>query len=146
MMDGEEKTRIINGMSKSIEDLVGSKENGGWLVVFIHSILTGLIFYQTLGCNSKIEVGMGAIIWLALIASNLMFDGCMLVRIERELFESKEWYNVWNILFILTDFFGYPLSHKTYLPIKNITGLIVTIIILWRFYYVCTKDEIEEKK
>ena len=28
------KQKIINGMSKSIEDLAGSKKNGAWLVVF----------------------------------------------------------------------------------------------------------------
>ena len=145
MISKEESLTFVNDISDYMEKLTCNKTHGGWLVVTVHLMLIGLIFYQTMCCNSKIEVGMGTIIWLTLVASNVMFNGCMLVRIERKLFESKEWYNVWNILFVLTDFFGYPLSHKTYLPIKNVVGLIVTGIIIWRFYDVCTKDEKEKK-
>ena len=84
MLDGEEKTKIINGMSKSIEDLVGSKEYGGWLVVLIHNVTVIVVLIQIFCRNSKIEVGLGTTVWLFMVFCHFVFNGCILVIHPKE--------------------------------------------------------------
>tara|TARA_B100002019_G_C21174237_1_gene550181 strand:+ start:339 stop:803 length:465 start_codon:yes stop_codon:yes gene_type:complete len=141
MLDGEEKTKIINGMSKSIEDLVGSKEYGGWLVVLIHNVTVIVVLIQIFCRNSKIEVGLGTTVWLFMVFCHFVFNGCILVRLERNLFESKEWYNVWYLLFYFAELIGYPLSHSNFLIIQNTLGILVTVLVIWRAYTVFTRNE-----
>ena len=146
MLDREEKTKIINGMSKSIEDLAGSKKNGGWLLVLIHNVIVMLVLIQIFYCNSKIEVGMGTALWLFLVSCHFLFNGCILVRLERNLFESKEWYNVWYLLFYFADLIGYPLSHGNFIIIQNTMGILLTALVIWRAYTVFTRNEKDNEK
>ena len=146
MLDRDEKTKIINGMSQYIEDLVGDKQRGGWLVVAIHNLIVITILVQVFYCDSKIEVCMGAMIWLLLVCCLLLFNGCFLVRLERNLFESKEWYNVWYLLISFADLIGYPLNHKNFIIVQNIIGILLTCLVIWKAYKVCITDEKKKKE
>ncbi|MAV57154.1 MAG: hypothetical protein CMI79_06510 [Candidatus Pelagibacter sp.] len=146
MLEREEKTKIINGMSQYIEDLVGDKKYGGWLVVAIHNIIVITILTQVFYCNSKIEVCMGAMIWLLLVGCHLLFNGCILVRLERNLFESKEWYNVWHLLFSFADLIGYSLTHKNFIKAQSTIGILLTCLVVWKAYKVCITNEKKEKR
>ena len=146
MLDRDEKTKIINGMSQYIEDLVGDKHRGGWLVVAIHNIIVVTILIQVFYCDSKIEVCMGAMIWLLLVSCHLLFNGCFLVRLDRNLFESKEWYNVWYLLFRFADLIEYPLNHKNFIVVQNVIGILLTCLVVWKAYKVCIRDEKKKKE
>jgi len=141
LFEKEDRDSFINGLTNHMEELAGCKKKGGWIVFSIHSLFILVIAYQVFLTNSAITVGMGAIVWITLVLFHCAFDGCFLVRLERSLFESQEWYFIWTIFPEISKMIGNQMSHSDLSTLQNIIGITLTIIVIWRTYVVISKNK-----
>jgi hypothetical protein len=106
----------------------------GFLVYFLHVGFCSIaLFYIFLG-DIDIFFYISVFIWLLIFAFHFYFKGCILVKLERHLWNTKEWYGPWVILFTPLKFFNIKLTKNTSENIFVVYGILILIYILFRIF------------
>ena len=130
------RSTALNTISSLAITIAGSQLSAAYLVTFIHIICIIIVILLIFASNSPLYVYIGAALWVFIVAAHLFFNGCLAIRIERHLFQDNNWYGVWTPLFILIESFGYVLSQKIRQQIFSIAGVIISIFVLLRIWFI----------
>jgi hypothetical protein len=130
------RTTAMNNISSLAVTIAGSQLSAAYLITFIHIIGIVIVTLLIFASNSPIYVYIGAALWVFIVAAHLFFDGCLAIRIERHLFQDNNWYGIWTPLFTFIESFDYMLSQKTRRKIFSIAGVIISILILLRIWFI----------
>lgn len=105
MFDLETRKRVTNKLVEYIEEITINitKDRGkaGMLVLFFHMLILIILFFLILWSKSAKLVGIGLIIWITIIFQHLYFGGCWVLKCERKIWNTTEWYGP------LTTFYQY---------------------------------------
>lgn len=104
----------------------------GFIVSFLHySIITFIIIYFMIGPINTFYYLL-IIFSLLLILINILFNCCPLIKLERKLFDNKQWYGIYEYEFKLL---GIPLTKK-YIKLSYYLKIVFLILVLFfRLYW-----------
>lgn len=102
-----------------------------YILILFHYIIVFipfLYFYFSFKIDYKFYISI--IIIFFIFAFHFYFNGCILIRTERKILNDKNWYGIWNILFIPLQMIGVEINSKLINNIFICYG-IITIFFLF---------------
>ena len=88
------KKKIIYKICDFLILIFGDKELAGWIVAYIHTIVYGVFWFLIF--TEKISyIKIGIILFTLFI--NIFFNGCLIFKVERKLFNNDKWFGIWGL-------------------------------------------------
>lgn len=106
-----------------------TKDNklSGFIVYLLHVSIYGFaMFYIFLGKVNSIFYGCMAL-WAIAFALHFYFKGCILIKVERHLWSTKEWYGPWTLMFLPLQYFNIPITKSSSENIFICYGILIII-------------------
>jgi hypothetical protein len=103
---------------------------------FLHGIIVFLPFYILLFKSLNIYFYISLIVWVIIIFLHLYFNGCIFIRIERELTKNKKWKGIWTYLFDFLEFIGITVTDKLANNIFICWGIIFSLFIFLKIFFL----------
>ncbi len=108
----------------------------GWIVVFFHSFFGLYVMFNILIQEIGITYYIYSFIWVTIIYLNYYFNGCILARIEQEIFQDKTWGGPIHLLLRVVNYNASQSKETMNNVIKYfIAAPMCTIMILKYIYY-----------
>ena len=128
---------ITNSALEFVALFTKNKKKAGNFFVLLH-ILTGLfslvylIFFKDVDCLFYLCLAM----WILIFVMHFYFNGCIMVRIERQLLDNKNWYGGWTPLFsVLENYFKLKITNKMANNIFICVGILIIVSVFLKFLY-----------
>jgi hypothetical protein len=105
---------IIKEATDFFNLFIPNKKTVGILLVLLHNVV-GLfvLLYMVIFKDIDILFYVCLIFSIGISCMHFYFNGCILIRLERELLDDKKWCGVWTILFnFLEKFFNIKMNTK----------------------------------
>lgn len=103
---------LTTSLSNFLDYFTTNSETKAYIVIFIHSLLilpaSGYILF---GKINKIYYAF-IVELLIIFLLHFYFNGCILIRIEREFFNDKDWFGQWTIPFLILKKMGMELTPR----------------------------------
>ena len=123
---------IINHSQKFLYKITGDNKLSGFLVVIIHWYIIGIpLIYLLFGKVSTLYYILSYLVYV-IYAFQIYFKGCILARIERNLFETTKWWGPWIVLFKPIEYIGIQMHTELANKIINTGILLLTIVIVYK--------------
>uniref|UniRef100_A0A6C0KIV9 DUF2784 family protein n=1 Tax=viral metagenome TaxID=1070528 RepID=A0A6C0KIV9_9ZZZZ len=104
----------------------------GFIISFLHySIITFIIIYFIIGPINSLYYFLIFFSSL-LILINIIFNCCPLIKLERKLFDNKQWYGIYEYEFKLLHI---PLTRKNIKISYYLKILVLLIVLFFRLYW-----------
>lgn len=116
---------------------IKNKKVSGYFVIFIH-IFIGLLslIYLIFFKDMDYLFYSYLLLWIIIFFLHFYFNGCIMIRIERELIEDKKWCGAWTPLFsLLENYFKLRITNKMANNIFICTGILIIVGIFLKFLY-----------
>lgn len=79
----------------------------GFVVLFFHWIIVGYALIYIIFGDVNILFFICIVIWILIFVMHIYFHGCILTKIEKQLWQANDWCGPWSLPFkILEDNFG----------------------------------------
>lgn len=101
---------IVDNFTKTI--FLDDNLKRGYIVCFFHILLVSIPFFTILFANKIKYVLFSQFILILILLQHFYFDGCWMIRLERKIWNTKEWYGLWTYLFSLIESCGFQLNRK----------------------------------
>ena len=125
---------IVETVSKTMLSFINNQKVCGWLMVILHTIfgLYLMFFLITQEINNMYHIY--TFMWVIVIYLNYYFNGCILSRIEKNIFQDKMWGGPISVLLYM--FYDTP-PDKSSLNnfIKYVFATPLSIIIILKYIY-----------
>ena len=128
----QKREEIVNCLACYCEKVFGSKRRAAFYVVVGHYTVVLTAVGAIVFSNNSIIFRIAVICWGVVVFLHNVFDGCLLVRLERALFDSKKWYGIWHLFLIPLEMIGYPTTRSLLDLVLVWSAFIVTSIALLR--------------
>ena len=123
---------IINHSQKILYKITGNNKLSGFLVVIIHWLIIGIpLIYLLFGKVSPLYYILSCLVYVV-YAFQIYFKGCILARIERDLFKTTEWWGPWIVLFKPIEYIGIQMHTELANKIINTGILLLTVVIVYK--------------
>lgn len=132
----KEYTRIIvDSVSQKMLCAINNRIVCGRLLVIIHTIMVGYIIFNLITQEINIKYYVCTIIWVVIIYLNYYFNGCILSKIEKEIFQDKMWNGPISVLVYTFCFNGHPSKTIMNNFIKFFMAAPVSIAMIMTYIY-----------
>lgn len=129
---------IISEAEDFCSIFTNNKKLAGIVLATIHTIVIFLASFHLI-FTTQIDYlfYVCLIFWIVIACMHIYFNGCILIKIERELLDNKKWYAGWTPFFLLAEKYS---SEK--IPTKALNnfficfGIFVSCIIFLKFLYL----------
>ena len=132
----------LNRMEQHIRTLLISYNvntyTGGWYVFCLHLIVIIIVTYMLLWTNSLTLLLFGILVWASIIVQHIIFNGCWLVRLERRLWETQDWYGPWTPVFRVLNKAGVSNTKHNHNIVFVLFALGLTSVALARLFGMLT--------
>lgn len=105
----------------------------GYLVCFLHILLVSIPFFFIIFSNNLKIVSISQLILILILIQHFYFDGCWMIRLERKIWNTKDWYGLWTYLFKSIEYFGIKLNRNSR---DNIFFIVYSFILGIGFYRI----------
>lgn len=85
----------------------------GYLVCLFHITLVSIPFFVIIFSNNIKLIIASQIVLILILAQHFYFDGCWMIRLERRIWKTKEWYGLWTYLFYILENLGFKLNRNS---------------------------------
>ena len=130
----EYKKELINNLTKNIENFLFqyTKNNAlsGYIVTMIHWLVMFVLYLYILLGDVNIIFYMCCIFLLLTYILHLYFSGCVLIRIERQLWNTDKWWGIWTIFFLFIQKLGIPITKTVTEYTYTLWSIFLSIVIL----------------
>jgi hypothetical protein len=130
----EYKKELINNLTKNIENFLFqyTKNNAlsGYIVTMIHWLVMFVVYLYILLGDVNIIFYMCCIFLLLTYILHLYFSGCVLIRIERQLWNTDKWWGIWTIFFLFIQKLGIPITKTVTEYTYTLWSIFLSILIL----------------
>jgi len=139
MLDLETRKKHTKSVIKFFKDgmyeINPNNNVNGIIILILHWVcasvpLLGLFLFKL---NWKFY--LSSLVWVIICALHLVHNGCIFTRIERELWESKEWYGPWVLPFTILEKLGIEVTGRLANNIFIFWGIILVIWIIFRIVF-----------
>ena len=108
-----------------------NKRDSAFLLSILHTFSAiWIALYLCFGDTQTLFYKFNVVIWLIVVGCHFYFNGCLLVRLERKLWNSKTWFGPWMIPLTFLKQCGYTIGNPNIM--FYIVGSITTIVALIR--------------
>ena len=114
--------KVILNLRKFLESVNPNPAVNGLIVLIFHWASVGLPL-------------LGLFIWFMICIFHLYFNGCILTKLERNLWNTKEWYGPWYVPFAMLENIGITVTYALAQNIFIIWGVVVLIWIFIRIIF-----------
>jgi hypothetical protein len=123
-------------IEKELYKWTKSNNLSGFYVYLFHILLcTSTFLYLFLG-NIDILFYFSLLVWLFIFGLHFYFNGCILTKIERHLWNTKTWYGPWTLIFKPYDSYAKePLSENLKKNIFICWGIILGTLLLLKIVF-----------
>ena len=111
----------------------------GLLVCIFHIIIVTIPFLLIIYSNNIKYIVVSQLILLLILFQHFYFDGCWMIRLERKIWNTKEWYGLWTYLFNILEYLGITLNRNRR---DNIFYIVYAGILLFGFYRIFTLKKV----
>ena len=125
------QNEIINISQKLLYKLNPNNEFNGIIVFILHCLIIGFFVLNTVLGKVDYIYLFGIFLLINVVFYHFLFRGCILIKLERKLLNTKRWYGPWTFLFRYLDD-KHIKYNKSF--IYNILGIIVAIIVILKLY------------
>ena len=130
----EYKKELINNLTKNIENFLFqyTKNNAlsGYIVTMIHWLVMFVVYLYILLGDVNIIFYMCCIFLLLTYILHLYFSGCVLIRIERQLWNTDKWWGIRTIFFLFIQKLGIPITKTVTEYTYTLWSIFLSIVIL----------------
>ena len=130
------QNNIINISQKLLYKLNQNNEINGIIVFILHCLIIG--FFALNAIFGKVDhiYLFGILILLGVVFFHLLFRGCIFIKIERKLLDTKDWYGPWTFLFNSVEYY---FNDKLSINLKNnifiCWGIIISTLLLLKIVF-----------
>lgn len=119
---------IIKAIENILFPLTNNNKLSGFIVYLFHVGICGFaMFYIFLGKVDAIFY-MCLLLWAIVFGMHIYFKGCILIKTERYLWDTKEWYGPWSMMFFPLKYFSIEMSKTTSENIFIFFGIMMVIV------------------
>ena len=104
----------------------------GLIVLCIHWILVGVPLVGLFIFNLNWKFYLSTFLWILILAFHFYFNGCICTRLERDLWNTKDWYGPWILPFNILQGLDVPITSALTNNIYICSGIAITIWIIVR--------------
>ena len=122
---------VIETIEIKLYSLTGDNALSGFIVYLFHTLICGIpLLYMVLGEVNYIFFAC-VFFWFFIFRLHFYFKGCILVKAERHLWNSKDWLGPWMLLFRpLNYFLDTEISKETSEKIFIAYGVMLVLFIV----------------
>lgn len=113
--------KVIQKYESLLNKITKNKKVKVNITYILHLLFVVLPCFILVFKQINIYFYISLIIWILIVSLHFYFNGCIFIRIERELMEDKTWKGIWTYIFYIFD----------YLKINVTSTLSNFIFILW---------------
>ena len=123
---------VIQRYERFLDKIIKNKKIKANLTFFLHILIVVVPFFILIFRPVDIYFYISLILWILIVFLHFYFNGCIFIRIERELMEDKTWKGIWTYIFYIFDYFKISVTNNisNYLFIS--WGVNFTIFILFK--------------
>jgi len=124
---------IINNTQQFLYKYTGNDKMSGYVMIIFHWIIMIIpLFYLLFGPVNKLYYFLSFFLYVVIFC-HFYFKGCLLVRIERHLLNSNQWWGPWMFMFSPLEYItGAPMTSSLADKIIYTCIMILTAIIVFR--------------
>lgn len=123
---------IVDNFTKTI--FIENNLIRGYIFCIFHIFVVSVPFLTIL-CSNKIKyVLFSQFILLLILIQHFYFDGCWMIRLERKIWNTKDWYGLWTYLFNFIEYIGFKLNRNSRDIIFYIVYSFILTIGFYRIY------------
>lgn len=129
-------TKLILTTSKNILYKINPNHAvNGLIVLLFHWCSVGIPLLGLFIFNLDWKFYTAAIMWIVVLLLHLYFNGCIFTRLERELWNTKDWYGPWFLPFNVLEYLNVPITSGLANNIYVCWGIAITIWIIIRIVF-----------
>tara|TARA_B100001063_G_C16772048_1_gene562327 strand:+ start:3334 stop:3777 length:444 start_codon:yes stop_codon:yes gene_type:complete len=136
-------TNLILDKSRQFLKNLNENEPVSGLVLFIfHWLFLGIPLVIILVGKINFYFGISIIIWVIVYILHFYFNGCILTKLERKLFNDKKWYGPWTFLILILDYYnGVKITKELINNVFFCWGILLSIFTFIRLFYFMTEKK-----
>ena len=89
---------FLNFSQSELKKITGDDKISGIIVTILHFIIIVSILYLLIMDDNKYALFIVTIALIIVYLLHLYFNGCILLKLERHLFQNKNWFGIYTIL------------------------------------------------
>jgi len=126
---------VVEKTSEYLNKFTNDSNVSGNILLIIHwTIVSFSMLYILLG-QINIYFYVSVLIWFVIMILHFYFHGCICIKIERNLWNMKEWKGPWGYLIKLLELMNVEMTNKLLNNIFNCWGILFTMFILLKIIY-----------
>jgi len=126
---------IVEKTSEYLNKITNNGNISGNIVLMLHwSIVSISMLYLVVG-KINIYFYLSMAFWFIIMILHLYFHGCICIKIERNLWNEKDWKGPWGYLIKILEMMNVEITNKLLNNIFNCWGILFTMFILLKIIY-----------
>jgi hypothetical protein len=126
---------VVNIVKNKLYKINPNHSENGFFVLIIHWIVVGFFLLGLFIFDFTWLFFISIIIWLIICGLHLYYNGCICTKIERELWQTKDWYGPWTAPFTLLKKIDVPLTQELAHRIFIAWAVVINIWIIIRIIF-----------
>jgi hypothetical protein len=94
---------LLNFLVRLLKNLSANNSVNGLYVLIFHWLFLGIPLVKILFGEVDMWFMISCFVWIIIFILHIYFNGCILIRLERKLWNTKEWYGPWSGVFTLVE-------------------------------------------
>ena len=123
---------IVELVKNNAKKIISNDVICGYIIVYIHWILTGIPLYFILFGKVNIKFYSSCFLWLMIFVAHFYFKGCIITKIEKKIWNMSKWYGPWMLLFTPIEYFGLTITPQIANNIFLFWGFVLTIFTFYK--------------
>ena len=135
-VDKNKFKKLLIKIEKELYKLTKNNNISGFYVYLFHIILCASTFFYLFLGNIDSLFYFSLSVWIIIFILHFYFNGCILTKIERHLWNTKTWYGPWTLIFKPYDNYAKePLSDNFKKNIFICWGIILCTLLLLKVLF-----------
>tara|TARA_Y100000389_G_C17467688_1_gene527131 strand:+ start:3705 stop:4127 length:423 start_codon:yes stop_codon:yes gene_type:complete len=118
---------IVELVKNNAKKIINNDVICGYIIVYMHWVLTGIPLYFILFGKVNIKFYISCFLWLIIFVAHFYFNGCIITKIEKKIWNMSNWYGPWVLLFTPIEYFGLTITPQIANNIFLFWGFVLTL-------------------
>ena len=126
---------LIDYFHRKLFKLTGNDAISGYIVFLFHYVVAAVALLCILVGNINWMFYLSFVTWIAIFSLQLYFNGCILTKLERSLWNTREWPGTWALIFSTVAKTGVEMTPNLVNNIFICSGIVIFMVGFLRFLY-----------
>jgi hypothetical protein len=127
--------QIIKNYGLFLEKITKNKTLKIYITYLIHILIVIFPLFIIVFKRIDLYFYISVILWILIMCFHFYFNGCIFIRIERELMEDKTWKGIWTPLFYILNIFNVETTSNLANSIFICWGILLTMFIFLKLLF-----------